>query len=110
MGLIASFIGTVLAVLVAAEFIPGFQVASFYTAAIVAILLGVVGITLRPILLLVTLPINILTLGLFSFVINAAILLLLASFVEGFAIDGFIPALVGAVIIAAVQWVVHWVT
>lgn len=107
MYLIASFLGTVLAVLAAAEFVPGFHIASFYTAAIVAILLGVIGITLRPILLILTLPINLLTLGLFSFVINAGILLLLASFVEGFSIEGFVPALVGGIVIAIIQWVVH---
>ncbi len=100
MYLVGSFLGTVLAVLVAAEFVPGFHVIGFYTAAVVAVLLGVIGITLRPVLMVLTLPINIMTLGLFSFIVNAAILLGLASFVEGFDIDGFVPALVGGIIIA----------
>lgn len=110
MYLITNFLGTVLAVLVAAEFVPGFFVDGFVTAALVAVLLGIIAITLRPILLLLTLPINLLTLGLFSFVINAGILLGLASFIEGFSITGFIPALVGGVLIAVVQWIVHRIT
>jgi len=87
--------------------VPGFHVESFYTAAIIAVLLGVIGMTLKPILTILTLPISIITLGLFSFVINAGILLFLASFVQGFAIDGFIPALIGGVVIVAVQSVEH---
>ena len=110
MHLVGNFLGTALAVLVAAEFVPGFYVDGFVTSLIVTVLLGVVGITIRPILLLFTLPINILTLGLFSFVINAAILLGLASFIEGFTISGFVPALIGGFVIAVVQWVVHRVT
>jgi putative membrane protein len=115
MNLIINFLGTVLAVLVAAYFVPGFVVANFYTAAIIAALLGIVGITLKPILFVLTLPINILTLGLFSFVINAGILLFLASFVDGFDIQGmflaqFVAALLGGVVISFVQWVVHRVT
>ena len=111
MHLLFRFLGTVAAVLAAAYLVPGFQIESFYTAAIVAVLLGIIGMTLKPILLLLTLPINLLTLGLFSFVINAGILLFLASFVQGFAISGtlggFVPALIAGVVIAAVQWIVH---
>lgn len=107
MYLIVNFLGTAFAVLVAAEFVPGFFVTGFGTAVVVAILLGIIGITLRPILLLLTLPINLITLGLFSFVINAGILWGLARFVEGFDIDGFIPALLGGVVIALVQWLTH---
>lgn len=107
MHLIVSFLATACAVLVAAEFVPGFYVTSFAVAAFVAVLLGIIGITLRPVLLLLTLPINLMTLGLFSFVINAGILWGLAQFVEGFDIAGFVPALLGGVIIAVIQWVVH---
>ncbi len=107
MSLIVRFLGTVLAVLLAAYLVPGFSVSGFYSAAIVAVLLGVIGITLKPILLLLTLPINILTFGLFSFVINAGILYFLASFVEGFSVDGFVPAFLGGVVLAIVQWVLQ---
>lgn len=107
MSLIVRFLGTVLAVLLAAYLVPGFSVSGFYAAAIIAVLLGVIGITLKPVLLLLTLPINILTFGLFSFVINAGILYFLASFVEGFSVDGFVPAFFGGVVLAVVQWVLH---
>ncbi len=105
MNLIAKFLGTVFALLLAAYLIPGFFVASFYTAAIVAIILGVLNITIKPILMLLTLPLNIVTLGLFSFVINAALILGIASFVEGFDVTGFYPALLGGLVIAVIGWV-----
>jgi putative membrane protein len=110
MGLLARFLATVFALLLITEFVPGFSVENIYTAVIVAILLGIVSITLKPLLLLITLPINILTLGLFSFVINALMLWLVASFVEGFEIEGFVPALLGALILAVIHWIVERLT
>ena len=107
MHMILRFAGTVVAVMAAAYLVPGFHIESWYTAVILAILLAVIGFTLKPILLILTLPINIITFGLFSFVINAGILWFLSSFVAGFTIDGFIPALIGGIVIAAVQWVLH---
>jgi len=107
MHLITRLLGTAAAVLLAAYVVPGFHVTDFYTALIIAVLLGIIGITLKPILVLLTLPITLLTFGLFSFIINAGILWFLASFVQGFSIDGFIPALIGGVVIAVVQGIVH---
>lgn len=105
MSLLARFLGTVFALLAAAYVIPGFHVESLYTAAIVALVLGVINITLKPLVLLIALPLEILTLGLFTFVVNAAFLLLIATFVKGFTIVGFVPALLGALLIAVVLWV-----
>jgi len=105
--MLARFLGATFAVLLAAYLIPGFIIAGFYTALIVALILGVLNITIKPILVLLTLPLNLLTLGLFSFIINAALLLFVASFVEGFTITGFVPALLGGVVIAVVNWLVH---
>ena len=107
MDFLVRFLGATLAVLLAAYLIPGFVVSGFYTALIVALILGVLNITIKPILVLLTLPLNLLTLGLFSFVINAALLLFIASFVEGFTVTGFVPALLGGVVIAVVNWIVH---
>ncbi len=107
MSLIAKFLGTVFAVLLAAYFVPGFHVESFYTAVLVALALGVLNITLRPILTILTLPLTIITLGLFSFVINAGLILLISSFVKGFSVDGFLPALFGGALIAVVGWALH---
>jgi putative membrane protein len=100
-------LGGAAAVLVAAYVVPGIHVADFYVALIVAIMLGIIGITLKPILVILTLPITILTLGLFSFVINAGILWFVASFVEGFDIDSFLAALLGSFVISIVQWALH---
>ena len=110
MGLLTRFLGTVLAVLLAAYLIQGFHVSGFYTALIVALVLGVLNITLKPILMILTLPLNLITLGLFSFVINAGLILLIASFVKGFQVDGFMPALYGGALIAVVGWVFHLLT
>lgn len=107
MGLIARFIGTVFAVLLSAYFITGFHVDGIYPAVIAALILGLLNVTLKPILTLLTLPLNLLTLGLFSFVINAGLILLVASFVKGFTVDGFVPALLGGALITIVGWVLH---
>lgn len=89
---------------------PGFVVSSFYTAAIVALILGVLNITVKPILLLLTLPITLLTLGLFTLIINAFLLWFIATFVSGFAVTGFAPAFFGGLIVAAVNWILHEIT
>jgi putative membrane protein len=90
------------AVMVAAYIVPGIIVTGLYAAVITALVLGVVNILVRPVLVILTLPITILTLGLFLFVINAALLLFVASFVEGFAVEGFVAALLGSVLISVV--------
>lgn len=105
MSLLVRFIGTVFALLATAYLIPGFHVESLYAAIIVALVLGVINITLKPLVLLIALPLEILTLGLFTFIVNAAFLLLISTFVKGFAIAGFVPALWGALLIAVVLWV-----
>ena len=110
MGLIVRFFGSVGAVLLAAYVVPGFVVANFYTAAIVALILGIINITIKPILTILTLPLNLFTLGLFSFVINAALILFVSSFVQGFHVSGFLPALLGGAVIAVVQWLLHKVS
>ena len=104
MGLIVRFLGSVAAVLLAAYLVPGFVVANFYTAAIVALILGIINVTIKPILTILTLPLTVITLGLFSFVINAALILFVSSFVQGFQVSGFLPALLGGAVIAIVQW------
>ena len=80
---------------------------SWYTALVVAVLLAVINVTIKPLLLLLTLPLTLLTLGLFVWVINAALLWFIASFVEGFSVEGFVPALWGALMLSLVHWVVR---
>lgn len=110
MNLIARFFGTVFALLLAAYLIDGFVIDSLYAAVIVAIVLGIINITLKPLVLLIALPLQILTLGFFTFVVNAVFLLFIASFIDGFSIAGnfaeqFFVALLGGLVIAAVLWV-----
>ncbi len=107
MGIIARLIGTVFALFLAASIVPGFAVDGIYSAIIVAVVLGILNLTLRPILLLLTLPLNLLTFGLFSFVVNAGLIWFVASFIEGFTISGFVPALLGGALVTLVQWALH---
>jgi putative membrane protein len=100
MSLILKLLLNALFVLVVAFIVPGISVTSFYTAIIVALLLAAVNVTLKPILIILTLPINILTLGLFTFVINAFLLWFIATFVEGFQVRGFLAALIGSFLLA----------
>ncbi|MCA9365149.1 MAG: phage holin family protein [Candidatus Moranbacteria bacterium] len=102
--LLAKWIIISLSVLLAAYIIPGITVASSYTAIITALFLGLFNALVRPILVVLTLPINILTLGLFIFVINALILLFLSTFIKGFVVDSFWTAFLGALLISAASW------
>jgi len=102
---LAKFLITALALLGVSYFLPGFSVSGFWSALAVAFILGLLNILVRPILLILTFPITLLTLGLFSLVINGALLWFVASFVEGFAVSSFWAALLGAAIISFVGWV-----
>ena len=93
---------------VVAQFIRGIAIADLPTLLWTAALLGLVNALIRPILLLVTLPLNILTLGLFTFVVNAVMLLLVDALVAGFHIAGFGTALLAAVLLAIVGGLLSW--
>jgi len=95
-------LGSALSIGLSAFFLSGVSVTTS-AAFISAIVLGIANFTIRPILLILTLPINILTLGLFSLVINAIIVLLVAQIVPGFYVDGFWWALIFSVILSIVQ-------
>lgn len=101
--LIIRWLLNALALLLAAYVVPGIVVENLYIALIAALLLGLVNVTLKPILFVLTLPITILTLGLFTFVINALMFLFVASFVDGFTVEGFIAALLGSLIVSVVN-------
>ena len=87
-------------VLLIANFMPGVRVAGFTTALIVAIVLGLLNIFIKPILVIFTLPVTILTLGLFLLIINALIILLCTKIVGGFSVDTFWTALFFSVILS----------
>lgn len=92
--------------LLLAYYLPGMEVSGWYSALITAMVLGLVNAVLKPILLILTLPVNILTLGLFTLVINALLFWFVASFIDGFAVAGFMPAFWGALILSVVSWLV----
>ena len=96
------------AILVAATILrKGIHVDSLTTAIIAAAILGIINAFLRPVLLILTLPLTILTLGVFTFVLNAFMLLLVAYFVPGLEIDSFSWAFLGALIISIVSWIAN---
>ena len=101
--LITRLLINVAAILLVANYMPGISVDGFYTALVIAIILGALNLTLKPILVILTLPINIVTLGLFIFVINASLFWLVSTFVEGFDVDTFLAALFGTIIISIVS-------
>ena len=105
--IIAHIVVIAAALLLIANFIPGIEVANMQTAIIVSLVWGIIGITVRPVLNLLALPINLITFGLFSFVINALLFWVMAGLVPGFSVSGFIPALEGSVILAIVTWILH---
>lgn len=86
---------------------PGVHVASFTTALVVALLLGIINAVIKPFLIILTLPITILTLGLFTLVINAFLILLVSAVVKGFIVDGFLWALIFGVILSIANTFVH---
>ncbi len=99
-----------LALLLVSKFLRGIRVDDFTSAVLAALVIGILNALVRPILLLLTLPLNILTLGLFTFVINAAILWLTAIAVPGFGIDRFFPtAILAAVVLAVINMLIHLV-
>ncbi len=88
--------------------LPGVQVRTFATALVVALVLGLVNMIVRPLLVLLTLPITLLTLGLFILVINALLFWMVASFVQGFQVQGFWAAFWGALAYSIITTLVSW--
>jgi len=103
-GLFIRWLMLTLAIMAAAYILDGIQVAGVFSAFFAAAILGILNALLRPILLLITLPLNILTLGLFTFVINALMLMMASGVIGGFHVSGFWWAVVGSLIISAVSW------
>ncbi len=97
-----------LALLVVAYLIPGFAIATVYNALIAALILGLVNALVRPLFFILTLPVTIITLGLFTFVINALMLWLASTIVEGFVISGFVPALLAALVLWVISLLTNW--
>jgi putative membrane protein len=104
--LLVHLVITALLLLLTSQFVPGIHVGGFGSALIAALVLGIVNFLVRPILVVLTLPITILTLGLFLIVINGLMLLLTSALVTGFHVDTFGAALIGALLLALFNLVV----
>jgi putative membrane protein len=95
------------AIIVASYLLDGIQVKGFLSAFFAAAILGVLNAFFRPILIILTLPINILTLGLFTFIINALLLKMASGVISGFDVRGFWAAVFGSIIISVVSWALN---
>ncbi len=96
-----------LAIVIAAWFVPGVRLEGVVPAVFAGILLGLVNALVRPILLLLTFPFTLLTLGLFIFIVNAICFALTAALVPGFDLSGFLAAFFGALVVTVVSWVLN---
>ena len=104
MQLILRWLISALALLALPYVMSGIEVKSFYIALIVAVVLGLINAVVRPVLILLTLPVTVLTLGLFILVINALLFWFVASFVDGFQVSGFWTAFFGAILYSLITW------
>ncbi|HSX40236.1 MAG TPA: phage holin family protein [Candidatus Saccharimonadales bacterium] len=100
MNILISWVLSAVVIMVSAYLLPGVHVSSFLAALVTAVVLGIINAIIKPVLLLLTLPINIVTLGLFTFVINALLILLTSSIVPGFKVDGFLWALIFGIVLS----------
>lgn len=106
MRLLLRWVINALSLMIVANLLSGFSVESFYAALIAAVILGVLNAVVRPLLVLLTLPINVMTLGLFTFVINAGLIFFVGTFVKGFSIN-FSSALIASILLWAIGLVTN---
>lgn len=107
MNLILKIVLTAVAVLVIAHFLPGVSVVNFTSAVIVAVVLALLRVTIKPLLIILTLPVTIVTLGLFLLVINALIILLADNLIDGFHVTGFWIALLFSLILSVFESILY---
>jgi putative membrane protein len=107
MDILINWLIMTVAVFVAANILPGVTVSGIGTALIAAVVLGLLNTFIKPLLILLTLPINILTLGLFTLVINAGIIMLVPYIVPGFKVNGFWYALLFSIVLSAILYVLN---
>lgn len=105
--IIVRWILSALALYIVARLLPGFHLTDFGSAMVAVIIIALVNALIKPILFLLTLPITILTLGLFSLILNAFMLMLAGALTPGFKVDGFWTALVGSILLSVVTTILH---
>lgn len=113
MGTLLRLFGTVVAVILTVSIVPGLHIAGgttvegWSTTVLVAIVWSVITLVIRPVLTLLTLPITLITFGLFSFVLNALLFWVMEAIVPGFSVAGFFSALMGAVVLSLLNWLIQ---
>jgi putative membrane protein len=108
--LLITWLVSALAVWLSAKLIPGVRIESFGVALVAAVVLGLVNALVRPLLVVLTLPITVVTLGLFLLVVNAATVGLAAYMIQGFTINGLFPAIFFSLVLTLVSWVLESVS
>ncbi|MFZ0945864.1 MAG: phage holin family protein [Syntrophobacteraceae bacterium] len=103
-GVLIRWLVLTISIILTSYLVDGIYVESFFSALFAALVLGILNALFRPVLIVITLPINILTLGLFTFVINALLLKMVSGVVPGFHVYGFWSAVFGSLIISLVSW------
>ena len=104
MGIFLRWLVLTCSIMVTSYLMDGIHVSGFFSAFFSAAILGILNAFFRPVLFILTLPINILTLGLFTFVLNAILLMMVAGVITGFEIHGFWSAVLGSLLISLVSW------
>jgi len=107
MGIFIRWLILTIAIIIASYLLDGIRVSGFLSAFFAAAILGILNAFFRPILIVLTLPINIMTLGLFTFVINAILLMMASGVISGFEVSGFWSAVFGSLLISIVSWVLN---
>lgn len=103
-GLLFRWLISAVSLLIVSYIVPGIEVQGFFYALIAAVFLGVLNAIVRPVLIILTLPLTILTLGLFLFVVNGIMLMLVSLVIKGFHVNGFWPAVLGALLLSVINW------
>jgi len=110
MDFIIRLVVSALAVILSAYILPGVSVKSFWTALWIALILTLLNVFITPIMVFLTIPITIITFGLFLFVINAVVILIASALISGFRVNGFIWALIYSIILTIVSYILEEVT
>ena len=107
MGILIRWTILTVSIIIASYLLEGIRISSFFSAFFAAAALGILNALFRPILLILTLPINVLTLGLFTFIINALMLKMVSGIIPGFDVQGFWTAVIGSLIISVISWLLN---
>jgi len=110
MRIITKFLINVVSLLVVGYLVPGFEIKDFKTAVIAALVIGIINTFIKPLLKIITFPITVLTLGIFSVILNVLLLMLAASITPGFHIDGFFTALIASIILSLISSLLNALT